>query len=39
MQTLEDYYKDKAFECTLKGDSFGASYWYQRAYEVSCLGD
>ena len=39
MQTLESFYKNKAFECTLKGDSFGASYWLMRAFEISCLGE
>lgn len=39
MRTLEEYYLDRADVCRKIGDSFGASYWVQRAYEVSCLGE
>ena len=39
MKTLEEVYQEKAAQCREKGDTFGASYWYQRAFEVSCLGD
>jgi hypothetical protein len=39
MKTLEDVYRQKAFQCREKGDTFGASYWLMRAFEASCLGD
>lgn len=39
MKTLEEFYLTKAEECRKIGDSFGASYWVHRAFEVSCLGE
>lgn len=39
MLSLEEYYLTRAEECRQDGDSFGASYWTQRAFEASCLGE
>lgn len=39
MKTLEVLYLEYAEECKASGDSFGYSYWKQRAFEASSLGE
>lgn len=39
MMGLEEFYLDKAEDCRKIGDAFGASYWMQRAFEASALGE
>jgi hypothetical protein len=39
MMSLEEYYLTRADECRQANDSFGASYWMQRAFEASSLGE
>lgn len=39
MKTLEEIYLDYAENCLRLGDSFGYSYWKQRAFEASSLGE